>query len=92
MIAPSPGHDLQALEAEIRADAAELHARTAALARKLALFDELEGWRGMGMRDCADWVTCTLGFSPHNAKGLMAAGHAARELPEIGEAFHAGDI
>ncbi|TMD97957.1 MAG: HNH endonuclease, partial [Chloroflexi bacterium] len=59
---------------------------TAEQARDLALLDELDGWRGDGRRDCVDWVSCTLGYSPHNAKALLAAGQAARELPEIGDA------
>src|SRR4029077_5718320 len=58
----------------------------------LVLFDELDGWRGMGLRDCADWVTCNLGYNIQNAKALMVAAHAARELPELGEAFAAGEL
>jgi hypothetical protein len=92
MIALPPAVDLELLEAEIRADAADIHAREARLAARLALFDEHDGWRGMGLRDCADWVTCNLGFNPQNAKALMVAGHAARELTEVGEAFSAGEL
>src|SRR5438105_501915 len=92
MIAPQPDVDLPSLEERIRERAAAIHAQTAELARDLALFDELDGWRGTGMRDCADWVTCHLGYNPQNAKALMVAAHAARELPEVGEAFSAGEL
>jgi hypothetical protein len=44
------------------------------------------------MRDCADWVSCNLGRDRQNAKALMLAAHAARELPELGEAFAAGEL
>ena len=92
MIAPQPDVDMDALERRMRERAAAIHAQSAELARDLALFDELDGWRGTGMRDCADWVTCRLGFNPQNARALMVAGHAARELPEVAEAFSAGEL
>ena len=44
------------------------------------------------MRDCADWVSCNLGRDRQNAKALMLAAQAARELPELGEAFSAGEL
>ncbi|HVS44625.1 MAG TPA: DUF222 domain-containing protein [Candidatus Dormibacteraeota bacterium] len=92
MIALPPDADLDALEAEIRAEAAEIHARTARLAARLARFDELDGWRGYGLRDCADWVVCNLGFDRPNARALMLAAGVAREFPEVGEAFSAGEL
>src|SRR4030081_1921652 len=90
MIAQEPSVDVEALERRIRERQARMNADSAGQARDLAIFDEYDGWRGVGMRDCADWVTCNLGYRPQNAKALMAAGHAAREVPEIGEAFSAG--
>ena len=66
MIAPRPDVDLDALETEMRADAAEMHAISARLAARLAVYDDHNGWCGKGMRDCADWVTCNLGFNPQN--------------------------
>jgi len=92
MISPQPDMDVTALEAEIRADAAEIHARMARLASRLAVFDELHGWGGTGMRDCQDWITCNLGFDRPNARALMLAAHAAGEHPEVGEAFAAGEL
>src|SRR5437879_7605423 len=92
MITPQPDVDLPSLEEEMRADAAEIHAISARLAARLAVYDDHNGWCGTGMRDCADWVTCNLGFNPQNAKALMVAGHAASELPEVGEAFSAGEL
>jgi Domain of unknown function (DUF222) len=92
VIALPPDPDLQALEAEIRAEATEIHARMARLAERLARFDELDGWRGYGLRDCADWVVCNLGFDRPNARALMLAAGVAREFTEVGEAFSAGEL
>jgi hypothetical protein len=95
MIAQLPGVDVQSdedFESEILADAADIHARMARLAGKLVVFDERGLWRRMAMRNCEDWVTCRLGFDRPQARSLMLAGHAARGLPELGEAFAAGEL
>jgi hypothetical protein len=92
MIAPQATVDVQSLERRIRERNARIDAETAELARDLAVFDDHDGWRGTGRRDCVDWVTCNLGRDRQNAKALMLAAHAARELPELGEAFAAGEL
>jgi len=92
MIALWPDVDVVALEDRIRERNLLLQMLTAAQAEDLARFDELNGWRGDGRRDCVDWVSCTLGYSLPNAKALVVAGQAARELPEIGDAFSAGEL
>src|SRR5580693_7735661 len=92
MIAAPATVDVQSLELRIRERGARIEALTAEQARDLVLFDELGGWRGTGMRDCADWVSCNLGHNLQNARALMVAGHAAGELPEIGGAFSAGEL
>lgn len=91
MIALQPELD-ETLERRIRDRAARIHAETAELARDLVAFDESGCWRGTGMRDCADWITSNLGYDRPNARALMLAGHAARELTEVGEAFSAGEL
>jgi Domain of unknown function (DUF222) len=92
MIALWPDVDVVALEDRIRERNLLLQMLTAAQAEDVARFDELNGWRGDGRRDCVDWVSCTLGYSLPNAKALVIAGQAARELPEIGDAFSAGEL
>jgi hypothetical protein len=92
MIAARSDLDLASLEKRIRERNARIDAETAGLARDLAVFDDHEGWRATGMRDCADWVSCNLGRDRQNAKALMLAAHAARELPELGEAFAGGEL
>src|SRR5438132_4710167 len=92
MIAPQPDVDVDALKDRILERNLCIQALTAAQAEDIAVLDELDGGHGGGRRDCADWVSCTLGYSPHNARALVAAGHAARELPEIGDAFAAGEL
>ena len=80
------------LEEWFRAEGPHLNAQHAEWARKAAAFDNMEGWRGAGMRSCADWFVTHLGFSRHFTEGMLLAGHAACELPEIGEAFSAGEL
>ena len=92
MIAAPPDVDVHALKERIQERNLRIQALTAEQARDLALLDELDGWRGDGRRDCVDWVSCELGYSLPNAKALLTAGHAARELPELGDAFAAGEL
>ena len=92
MIALQSDVDVLALEDRIRERNLLIQVITAAQAADLARFDELNGWLGAGRRDCADWVSCSLGYSLHNAKALLAAGQAASELPELGTAFSAGEL
>ena len=92
MIALSPDVDVHALKERIHERNVRIQALTAEQARDLALLDELDGWRGDGRRDCVDWVSCELGWSLPNARALVAAGQAARELPELGDAFSAGEL
>ncbi len=76
----------------MRARAAHIHAEMAAFAADVALFDDAGHWRGTGARSGAEWITHHLGFSRHDADALLLAGHALRELPEVEEAFFAGEI
>jgi len=92
VIALPPDVDVHALKERIHERNVLIQTLTAEQARDLALLDELDGWRGDGRRDCVDWVSCTLGYSLHNARALVAAGQAARELPELGDAFAAGEL
>ena len=92
MIALSPDVDVHALKERIHERNVRIQTLTAEQARDLALLDELDGWRGDGRRDCVDWVSCELGWSLPNARALVAAGQAARELPELGDAFSAGEL
>ncbi|TMD96134.1 MAG: DUF222 domain-containing protein, partial [Chloroflexi bacterium] len=89
---PDVDVDVDALKERILERNLCIQALTAAQADDVALLDELDGWRGEGRRDCVDWVSCTLGCSPHNARALLAAGQAARELPELGDAFATGEL
>jgi hypothetical protein len=95
MIAPQPAVDVPSegtLEEWFRAEAPHFHAYMAVWARKSAAFENLEGWRGAGMRSCVDWFVTHLGFNRLFAEAMLRAGHAERELPEVGEAFSAGEL
>jgi hypothetical protein len=74
------------------ARATRIHSETSALAADVAAFDDGGHWRGTGARSCAEWITRHLGFSRHDAEALLLAGHGVRELPEVAEAFAAGEI
>jgi Domain of unknown function (DUF222) len=89
--APDPDVD-EELETEIRAKAADIHARMAALARDLLDFEERGLWRRTGMRNCEDWVTSNLGFDRPQSRSLMMAAHLAQELPQVDRAFAAGEL
>jgi hypothetical protein len=92
VIALPPDLDVHALRERIHERNLRIQALTAEQARDLALLDEVDGWRGDGRRDCVDWVSCELGYSLPNARALVAAGQAARDLPELGDAFTAGEL
>src|SRR4029077_4284065 len=49
MIAAEPAVDVQSLEQRIRERNTRMQADAAEQARDLALFDELEGWAGLGL-------------------------------------------
>ncbi len=74
------------------AEAGRLHAQTAVVAELARELDACSGWRGRGMRSCADYLVVELGFDRHTADVLLRAGRAAVELPQVGEAFAAGEL
>ncbi|HEV7465786.1 MAG TPA: DUF222 domain-containing protein [Candidatus Dormibacteraeota bacterium] len=80
------------LETRVRAMVPQIHATMAQFSELVCAFEDSGEWQGAGMRSCADWLIVHGGFDRHTADALLRAGHAARELPEIGEAFSAGDL
>ena len=89
----APPHDAgEVLEAWFLAEAPQLHALIAQWARKAAQFDNSDRWHRAGMRSCAEWFVTRVGFDRRFAEMLLRAGHCARELSEVGDAFHAGEL
>jgi hypothetical protein len=82
----------QTLEPRIREMTPRVHAIMAQFSELVSAFEDSGAWQGAGMRSCADWLVVHAGFDRHTAESLLRAGHAARELPEIGEAFFAGEL
>jgi len=80
------------LEERLRAKCRRAHALMAEVAEMAVEFDDSGEWRGIGLRSCADWLVVDGGFDRHTADALMRAGRAARELPEVGEAFSTGEL
>ena len=72
--------------------AAEIHAATAELARRLAAFDADGGWAGDGIRSCAHWLSINAGLDQRTAADLLRVGHALESLPLVAEAFACGRL
>ncbi len=79
-------------EPRVREMTPRFHAFVAEYAELVAGMDENREWRGAGMRDCADWLVVHCAFSRYMAESLVLAGRAMRELPQVGEAFSAGEV
>ena len=69
-----------------------IHAATAEVARMAAEFDSAEGWGGIGMRNCAHWLSVYCGLNESDARELLRVGHALEELPAIAASFAAGRL
>jgi hypothetical protein len=82
----------EALECRMRELAAQEHAIMAELSGLATEYEDGDYWKGAGMRSCADWIIVQLGFNRYTAETLLRAGHAALALPEVGQAFSAGEL
>jgi hypothetical protein len=82
----------QTLEPRVREMVPRVHAIMAQFSELVCAFEDSGEWQGAGMRSCTDWLVVHAGFDRRTADALLRAGHAARELSEIGEAFAAGEL
>jgi hypothetical protein len=80
------------LEPQVREMVPRVHGIMAQFSELVSAFEDSGEWQGAGMRSCADWLVVHAGFDRYTAEALLRAGHAMRELPEIGEAFAAGEL
>ncbi len=80
------------LENEIGGLAGHLHAATAHFVDRVTAFDESQQWAGIGLRNCAHWLTIATGIDLYNAREMLRVGHTLRVLPLIHEAFAAGRL
>src|SRR3954447_2750815 len=83
---------LPELAAEITAGVVRLAAATAAWLRLVAEFDRREGWTGIGIASCAQWLAWQCGLSPGTAREHVRVARALTGLPLIAAAFAAGRI
>jgi hypothetical protein len=72
--------------------AKRMHADSAEMAELATEHDDSGDWRKAGMRSCADWIVVRLGFDRYTAEALLRAGHATCVLPQVAEAFSAGEL
>jgi hypothetical protein len=80
------------LEAEICGWAGRIAAATCRMLQVLAAFDRREGWSGLGMATCAQWLAWRCGLSVRTAQEQLAVAHALDRLPEVRSAFAAGRL
>ena len=60
--------------------------------RLIAEIDRREGWREVGARDTAHWLSIRYGVSQWKARRWIAAAHALESLPRTSEALASGEL
>jgi Domain of unknown function (DUF222)/HNH endonuclease len=88
----SPVRSLAELEREITTGAVRLAAATAAWLELVAEFDRREGWAGVGVRSCAQWLAWQCGLTPGAAREHVRVARALGRLPLTTAAFAAGRL
>lgn len=83
---------IAALEDEITTLAAQLTAATYRLLELLAEFDRREGWGGVGMTSCAQWLSWKCGIGPVAAREKVRVARALQALPLISNAMCEGRV
>ncbi|HVE45565.1 MAG TPA: DUF222 domain-containing protein, partial [Acidimicrobiales bacterium] len=58
----------------------------------VAEFDRREGWRGWGLRSCAQWLNWKCGLSMGAAHEHVRVAHRLSELPVVRRAFSVGQL
>src|SRR4051812_10275843 len=86
------GSPLPELAWAITAGAVRLAAATAAWLRLVAEFDERDGWCGVGIRSCAEWLAWQCGLAPGTAREHVRVARALCGLRQIEAAFAAGRL
>jgi hypothetical protein len=83
---------LPLLEEEVCAWAGRIAAATCGWLLLLAAFDRREGWRGIGIRSCAAWLSWRCGMGPRASREHLHTAHALERLPAMRELFAAGRL
>jgi hypothetical protein len=86
------GSPLPELAEAITAGAVRLAAATASWLRLVAEFDERDGWCGVGIRSCGEWLAWQCGLAPGTAREHVRVARALRGLPRIEAGFAAGRL
>jgi hypothetical protein len=91
---PTPLHGMTTcdLESELLGLAGHIAAAECRFLQLLAEFDQRNGWAGDGIRSCAHWLSWRAGMSLRTATEHLRVAHALQNLPQISEAFAAGQI
>lgn len=77
---------------EIDAEHAAIAASHSRMLQLIAKIDRRGGWREVGARDTAHWLSIRYGVSQWKARRWIAAAHALESLPEISEALASGEL
>lgn len=83
---------LSDLAREITGGAVRLAAATAAWLRLVAEFDRRDGWQGVGILSCAQWLSWQCGMGPGTAREHVRVARALESLPALSVAFSEGRL
>jgi hypothetical protein len=83
---------LELIERRIESLAAAIAASTAEWVELVGEFDRREGWGETGCRSTAEWVAWRCAVQPRAAREYVRVARALPSLPEIREAFAAGEL
>ena len=83
---------LAELEREILTLCAHINAATYRLLVLIREFDQSKAWNGAGVCSCAHWLTWRAGIGVVAAREKVRVAHALEALPQISEAFRAGEV
>ena len=84
--------ELETLGDKIVILAAHIAAATYRMLVMIAEFDEREGWKAGGHKNCAAWLAFRTGFDAGACREKVRAARALRGLPQIGDAMARGEL
>ncbi|MFT4926733.1 MAG: hypothetical protein ACI8WB_002831 [Phenylobacterium sp.] len=87
-----PSQDNTELAAQITLLAAYINAATYRFLKFLAEFDRRQGWGGVGISSCAQWLNWKCGISDNAARERVRIAHCLENLPLINKAFENGAV
>ena len=72
--------------------AGQINAANYRFLKLIAEFDRRQAWSGYGLRSCAHWLNWKCGIAMNPAREKVRTARALENLPNINEAFEAGEL